>query len=278
MGPELRAAGNRSTKVRRPRRQRHTRHSATLLPLRFTGECYRMSIVGITRVRNEALIIADTLRHYADRCDRLLVYDDCSTDATPEIAADAGAVVIRGDEWRQDRRAEETRHRGLLLDAARDMGATWVYCFDADERLVGELPPLVGNGFTVRLFDGYLTADRQAPYTGGDLADLPRMWGPEYRDILTLFRVSASRYVGDGNRCPRTYGPIAESSALVQHYGKCLSVEHWEETCAYYSSPLWPERYRSKWEARKGKAIHERSDFGRPLYDWPDVVAHGVPI
>src|SRR5690606_18408987 len=76
-------------------------------------------IVGITRVRNESLILADTLHHYLQHCDRILLYDDCSTDATAQIAESFDRVtVIRGDEWREDRRAEETRHRGLLLEMA----------------------------------------------------------------------------------------------------------------------------------------------------------------
>lgn len=232
-------------------------------------------IVGITRVRNESLILEDTLRHYLSRCDRVLVYDDASTDETTDIAESFDRVtLIRGETWHTNRRAEETRHRNLLLEQVRTMGAEWCLCFDADERLVGDLPIPTDdvNGYRVRLFDGYLTEEFQNPYTGGDLGRLPRMWGPEYRDILTFFRVSASRFVGDGNRCPRTQGRIDPSGVMVKHYGKCLSVEHWEETCDYYSSPLWPDRYRNKWSARKGKAIHTQSDFGRPLMTWEELM------
>lgn len=236
-------------------------------------------IVGITRVRNEALILADTLQHFLARVDHVLLYDDASTDATPEIAGSFDRVTVtRGTEWRQDRPAEEVRHRALLLEQARAMGATWALCFDADERLEGTLPALTADGYRFRLFDGYMTDDLQAPYAGGALADLPRLWGPEYRDILMLFRVERSRFIGRDNRCPHTEGRIELADVQVRHYGKCLSVEHWEETCAYYASPLWPERYRAKWEARKGKAIHTRSDFGRPLYPWRDVAANGVPL
>lgn len=237
-------------------------------------------LIGITRVRNEALIIGDTIRHYLDRCDRIVMYDDDSTDDTVAIAAAAGGdriEIIRGSRWQVNRRPEETRHRALVLERARELGATWALCFDADERLVGDLPDLrlaKAAGFTFRLFDGYLTEDMQAPYTGGPLEDLPRMWGPEYRDILILFRVDASRFVGDGNRCPRTAGRIQRAPGVfVKHFGKCLSVEHWEETCAYYSAPGWPEHYRVKWEKRKGKAIHTVSDRGRGLRTWDRLMA-----
>lgn len=232
-------------------------------------------LIGITRVRNEALIIGDTVRHYLERCERIVLYDDCSTDDTVAVARAAGGdriEVIPGDEWRQDRRPEETRHRALVLERARELGATWALCFDADERLVGELPDLrrtVANGYTFRLFDGYLTEAMQEPYAGGRLEELPRMWGPEYRDILILFRVSSSRFIGDGNRCPRTDGLIKRAPGVfVKHFGKCLSVEQWEETCAYYAAEGWPEHYRRKWTKRMGQAIHTRSDRGRALRTW----------
>lgn len=235
-------------------------------------------LVGITRVRNESLIIADTVQHYLKFVDRIVMYDDDSTDDTVSVAQHAGGdriEIIRGTPWQIDRRPEETRHRAIVLERARAIGATWALCFDADERLVGSLPDLKrtrANGFTFRLFDGYLTADSEA-YAGGNLADLLRMWGPEYRDILILFRVSASRFAGDGNRCPRTSGRIDRAPMFVKHFGKCLSVEHWEDTCRYYAAEGWPEHYRKKWTGRMGKAIHAFSDRGRALRTWDDLMA-----
>lgn len=231
-------------------------------------------IIGITRVRNEALIIGDTIRHYLGWCDRIVMYDDDSTDDTVALARAAGGdriEVIHGTPWRVDRRPEETRHRSIVLERARALGGEWALCFDADERLVGELPDLTCgrvNGFTFRLFDGYLTEAVQEPYASGALEDLPRMWGPEYRDILILFRISASQFIGDGNRCPRTQGRILRAPMFVKHFGKCLSVEHWEDTCRYYAAEGWPEHYRRKWTKRMGQAIHTMSDRRRALRTW----------
>ena len=222
-------------------------------------------LTGITRVRNEALILEDTLRHFLGLCDRVIVYDDDSTDRTAEIAASFDRVdLIRGDSWRADRPAEETRHRALLLSRVR---TDWALCFDADERIDGPLPALAGDGFRFRLFDGYMAEGFAEPYRAGRLIDLPRLWGPERRDILMLFRVSRARYAGLDKREPAVSGRVALAETCVRHFGKCLSVEHWEETCDYYATH-WPEPYRSKWAERRGKAIHERSDFGRPLVDW----------
>lgn len=225
-------------------------------------------MIGITRVRNEALIFEDTLSHYLKVCDRILVYDDASTDRTPEIAASFDRVtLIRGTEWRADRPAEETRHRALLLDKA---DSEWVLCFDADERLEGPLPDLKADGYRFRLFDGYMTPECCEPYVAGPLAELPRMWGPERRDILMLFRRNKAKYQGRDKREPLVSGRVELAETKVRHYGKCLSVEHWEETCDYYSRHF-PEPYKSKWAARKGRAIHTRSDFGKPLYTWEAV-------
>jgi glycosyltransferase involved in cell wall biosynthesis len=227
-------------------------------------------IIGITRVCDESLIIADTIGHFLEYCDHIVLYDDRSTDNTVEIAMSVGKArisVIHGDSWRADRRAEETRHRALLLDAARNLGADWCLCFDADERLVGELPILEGNGYRFGLFDGYLTQDHQDEYISGGLAGLPRMWGTEYRDILMLFRANTAKFVGLDRREPIVSGTTLNASVVVKHFGKCISVEQWEDTCDYYATHF-PEPYRTKWNNRRGKAMHTASDFGRPLLTW----------
>lgn len=236
-------------------------------------------LVGITRVRNESLIMADTLRHVLALVDHVIVYDDCSTDNTPEICKSFDRVtVIHGDQWKANRPAEETRHRALLLDAARNIGAEWVYCFDADERITGAFPDLsVADGFRVRLFDGYITPETSRPYTSGELMRLPRKWGPEYRDILMIFRVNASKFVGMDKREPDINGVVLLADCIVYHYGKCLSVTHWDETCRYYANH-WPEPYKTKWKNRIGKAVHTLSDFGRPLYGAGEVITRGVKL
>lgn len=232
-------------------------------------------LIGITRVRNEALIIKDTIRHFLNHCDGIILYDDFSEDGTADLAQSAGGdsiLVIRGTEWHSDRMLEETRHRNLLLNHARDCGANWVLCFDADERLVGELPGIDDAvGYRLRLFDGYMTEQRRQEYSTGKLAELQRMWGPEYRDILMLFHVDHAEYYGLDRREPITKGKVLLAPTMVKHFGKCLSVKHWTETCRYYADHF-PEPYRSKWNARFGKAIHQKSDFDRPLFTWRELM------
>lgn len=239
-------------------------------------------LIGITRVRNESLIIEDTLRHMLERVEHVVLYDDDSEDGTADIASSFDRVtVIHGTPWTPERDAEETRHRRLALAEAVRLGATWCLCFDADERLYGDLPAMDAGalaGYRFRLFDGYITSECRAEYQSGRLELLPRMWGPERRDILMLFRAREARFVGLDQREPVMPGPVDTTATYVRHYGKCISVRQWEETCEYYSR--WP-KYADKWNARRGKAVHTVSDFGRELYEWDELIENAsvqVPL
>ena len=45
----------------------------------------RHFLIGVTRVRNEALILRDTLDYVGKHVDAIIAYDDASTDRTLEI-------------------------------------------------------------------------------------------------------------------------------------------------------------------------------------------------
>ncbi|MCD5384454.1 MAG: hypothetical protein LRZ97_00890 [Candidatus Pacebacteria bacterium] len=85
-----------------------------------------------------------------------------------------------------------------------------------------------------------------------------RLFGPEYRDILILWRNNPQvKFRGVDSREPTS--------------------QHWKETCKYYVDNF-PEPYISKWQERVGKAIHYESDFGRALYNWDDVKNCGIEL
>ncbi len=229
-------------------------------------------ITGLMRVRNEELILEDSLRHFLSYVPSLVVYDDASTDRTVEILHSfPNVTVIQGYEHQPK---NESAHREL---ARRRIKTPYTLVFDADERLVGPLPTPTADGYRFRLYDAYMTPDMQRPYTAGLLADLPRMYGPEYRDIMMLWRTDRFSYVGALQREP--WSPLAcveQSTVEVKHFGKALSTDHWEQNCTYYST--WPEPYASKWKARMGKAIHTRSDWDGELYSWDDVRKQGIKL
>src|SRR6476660_7828292 len=102
-------------------------------------------LIGITRVRNEGLIVRDTLDYVGKHVDAIVVYDDASTDRTLEILGEHPkvALIMANRSWETDieaRRLAEGRHRGLLLQAARErLQFDWMFCFDPDERVTGDL-------------------------------------------------------------------------------------------------------------------------------------------
>jgi len=164
----------------------------------------------------------------------------------------------------------------LLLDMARaQLPHDWMFCFDPDERVSGDVRAYLGglgadvDALRVRLFDAYMTPEDNDPYTPDrTLLDFRRFYGPEQRDILMFWRNRETIGFAEGDgRTPRGMTSV-ETDLYCQHYGKSLSVDHWEETCDYYIQHFPYETYGAKWEARKGKAIHTESDFGNPLHEW----------
>jgi len=250
-------------------------------------------LIAITRVRNEALILSDTLDFVGGHVDAIIAYDDASTDRTLELLREHPkvALILANGEWEPDvkaRRMAEHRHRQLLLQCAREqLRFDWMFCFDADERITGDLrafasgPRAEGcDGVSIKLFDAYMTPDDCAPYQPNqELLGFRRYYGPERRDILMLWRNRPEVFFAEGHeREPGGIGRL-RTDLYCQHYGKSLSIEHWEETCDYYIKHFPFDTYGRKWTERKGKGIHTESDFQRPLYEWGSALfANAVKI
>lgn len=234
-------------------------------------------IIGLTKVRNEAHIIKDTLDNWARICTGgIYVYDDVSDDDTVAICRAHPAVkeVLVGNLWDPDReKAEWFNRQQILMRAQQDAGPDdWFVYFDADEHLhnfenfsLFDDPNI--QAIACRLFDFYITPeDVDLPYR-------ERTWvGPEFRTIVFFFRNSPYlKYDKPDQRIvnlePNIQIPIHGD---IKHWGKGFSVAQWEATCDYYIS-FWP-KYSDKWRKRKGKAVHAEmvSDFGNKLILWKD--------
>ena len=88
---------------------------------------YGVTLVGMTRVRNESEIIKNTLDYYAGTCTGgIYVYDDFSSDDTVEICRGHPAVrtVIEGRSWDPDRERAEYQNRSAVLQGGADGGRT----------------------------------------------------------------------------------------------------------------------------------------------------------
>jgi hypothetical protein len=111
-----------------------------------------------------------------------------------------------------------------------------MFCFDADERVIGNLRGVAAgahasdcDGVRIRLFDAYMTPDDRAPYQADrELLNFRRFFGPEQRDILMLWRNRSEVLFGEQHA--REPGGVerVQTDLYCQHYGKSLSVEHWE--------------------------------------------------
>ena len=234
-------------------------------------------IRGLMKVRNEALIIKDTLDSWARYCNAgIYVYDDCSDDTTVEICKAHPAVkdVIQGAYWDRDREKAEWFNRQMVLIRAQQdsQPGDWFAYFDADERLFNfERYELFANphvqAIACRLYDFYITPEDV------DKNYQERDWvGPEYRTIPIFFRNSSylQYHLPDQRIVTMEPGIQIPIHGDIKHYGKAISVQQWEATCDYYVR-FWP-KYADKWRKRKGKAIHMEmlSDFGNPLIKWKD--------
>ena len=117
-------------------------------------------------VRDEQHFLPDCLRSLDGVANEVVVVDTGSTDRTCEIVQEAGARLLH-HAWNDDFAAA----RNVALDAAR---GDWILYIDADERVVGGLPP----GFRDQLRDPHLVGltVKFKPATGFTFYREPRLF------------------------------------------------------------------------------------------------------
>ena len=241
--------------------------------LKVLMEKRQQLIIGLTRVRNESLIIQETLDHLSEYCDGgIFVFDDCSTDGTVSICKSHPNVikVIKGSLWDENRARAEFENRQSLLTAAKKHAKPndWFVYLDADERVEFDwsfIKNFSDDVIAVRmkLFDFYITPEDI------DKKYYERKWlGPEFREIIMAFKNSNELCYAHADQREVSLGKgTIKNLGYVKHYGKAISIEEWEKTCDYYGNHF--PQYSEKWKKRKGKAVHiNTSDFGNNLISW----------
>lgn len=247
----------------------------------------KIKITSLLRIRNEELLLPDTLWHLSEFSDEIFVFDDCSFDNTVKICREYPKVkkILRNYFHNSVNQSfVQTAQRKLLLDYARATSKNkWMFMFDCDERIEFDFSKLEQydrdgiSGVYFQLLDGYMTPKYKSPYCKGKLEDLKRMWGPEMREIIFLFRKDKADYdlKIPGCRQPNVEGKTVVDG-FVRHYGKCLSIRHHQETCRYYMASM--PQLAEKWKKRLGKAIHTESDFSNKLYTWKEAKKNAIKI
>lgn len=192
------------------------------------------SVWGISLVKNEADIIAHTVRHFLQQdLDGLIVVDNGSTDGTVELLrelAESDQRVLTGED------KEPAHHQGrktsYLAHLAWRAGADWVVPFDADEQWFahgGTVPEFLraseAEVVNCAVYDVY-----PAPTTLTEsVLDLSAT-GPLHMDsaptgwVKVAFRARPWVWVGEGNHGVDSKGPRATGLSLL-HF-QYRSLEH----------------------------------------------------
>ncbi|MCC6476327.1 glycosyltransferase [bacterium] len=89
-------------------------------------------------IKNEDRWIREALDNTARLCDGIIVYDDGSTDRTPEICLTHPAVVAY--ERREEETLDKARDKNRMLDMTREFKSDWILCIDGDELLEETAP------------------------------------------------------------------------------------------------------------------------------------------
>lgn len=223
-------------------------------------------IVGITKVRDESHIIQQTLDNWSEYVDQIFVYDDASTDGTPDICKEHPSVVevVQSNYLDPDRLRAEWFNRNQILQSALRFKPEWVAYFDADEWIYGldtEVLKMENvDRIDCQLYDIHMTPDEDE-------------WVDPRPRVIPFFFRKPRNFDRPDQRIMNHWFDIATRSGMVKHWGKGWSVEQWEKKCEYYANEFGHPAYAPKWDARRGKGVkHDYlSDFGHPLVRWEDV-------
>ena len=185
-----------------------------------------LSVIVITH--NESANIRDCLLSLGF-ADEVVVLDSGSTDGTPDMARDLGAVVHFSNDW-----PGFGPQKNRALQFAR---FPWVLSLDADERVSPELAAQIAR---------VVAEDADVAY------EIPRLtqfcgrwihhcgWTPDY--VLRLFKRDAARFSEDlvHERVLLAQGATARLSVPILHYSYPTPAHYWRKLEQY--SQAWAEQ------------------------------------
>lgn len=123
------------------------------------------SIIGMLRVKNESRWIERVLQAMLPACDSIHLFDDHSTDDTPEIAERLGAKVYRSEFEGLDEQRDKQFLMGKIYGSIpkQDQHFTrgnpkspyWALCLDGDEELIGNAGEQLHDAAASEAADSY---------------------------------------------------------------------------------------------------------------------------
>lgn len=211
-----------------------------------------MTVAAILRVKDEADVIAGTLRHLADEdVDLILVADNASTDGTRDILSDLAhelPLIVRDDPHVAYYQSEAMST--LALDASHQ-GAEWILPVDADEvwvfrgdRIGVELRRCAADVVTAELFNHFPSAIDPA----GDDPFVTIQWRQRQPAPLpkVAFRYKFGATIHQGNHgVSLPYEPVTTTGLEIRHF-PYRSVEQFTRkavngAAAYRATDLPPD-------------------------------------
>lgn len=226
-----------------------------------------MTTFGVCMVRDEADIIAGTLRHMADEVDHLIVADNLSTDETPDILHDLAAELPLTLLEDPDPAYHQSRKMSALAAAAADQGATWIVPFDADELWVApdRVSEVLGsaerNVVTARLYNHFPSAIDPAGKHPFDSI----VWRQLHPAPLpkVAFRYESGAVVHQGNHGVTLADSRSEDLGLEIRHFPYRSVEQFvrkaRNGAAAYAATDLPEHEGAHWRGY-GRLLAERGE------------------
>lgn len=207
-----------------------------------------------TMLHNEELMLPYFLRHYGPIAEKIVVFDNESTDRTVEIALDGGAGVVPISTGGFHKTAVLQKVMNEAYKASRGK-ADWVICAEGDEffwhpDLVNLLYRYRKEGITLPKVDGYDMVSEKAPSGPGQIYDEIKIGAPNWKygkrgifhpDIEINFTPGGHRVEAAGNVVENETAEIK-----LLHY-RFLGEDYYASRNGEHRARISPENIARRW-------------------------------
>jgi glycosyltransferase involved in cell wall biosynthesis len=205
---------------------------------------------------NEEILLPFFLRHYARFADRIHIYDNYSTDRSPEICRAHPKVGLV--QWESGSQIRDDLYLEIKNNCWKNSDADWVIICDMDEFLVGLFPDWLqkidNQGITVISADWWEMFSETIPDSNSErqiyeLIDLGVNLGQATKSVI--FKPGKIREIGYNPGC-HSFNPQGEINLLrtgdmkILHY-KHISLQYVLERNALFASRLSNINIEKNW-------------------------------